>query len=163
MRNDTSFLFAILLVACADDLCARTPQDELQLDALSAFAIGTDVNIESVREVDADSLNAALGARLRNGGDSAGSPAALALLLTGAEMTGHHQKIDAWGDPGEGPSTWFRVSVENEGYENDSSSGDRWVLWMERVADGGLKVRRGPWARQCRRIYWTYYSARPCP
>ncbi len=163
MSYAQKILIAVLLVAVGGGVNAQSLQDELDLPGIAAFSIGTSINIDSVREVSADSLNAELLAKLRMPDGMADSPGAIALLVVGGRMTGHHQLIEASGSPAEGTSDWFRVCVEDSGYENDSYNGQRWVIWLGREEDGRLGVLRALWAQLCERSYWTYYSSRPCP
>ncbi len=140
---------------------------ELALDAMSAFAVGTERSIHSVRELDPDSFNTALALARKRGEPWTASPARIGLEFTGGPLSGSSRNISVkihpseW-EPGR-PLLWARVTIEDEGWLDDSVYGERYVIWLVPSDDGGLEVGRAIRASLCARMHRRFYSADPCP
>jgi hypothetical protein len=141
--------------------------DELELPDISAFALGTDINIRSVREVKADSFNVVLRAAQDCGQEWTESFMLIALTFAGVQFTGSRQRVDVQIEPSEWESgrtlRWARVTIEDIGWLDDAQYGERYVIWLAPDKDGRLVVKRALWARLCSRAYWRFYSSELCP
>jgi len=159
-------VLAALLFSIAGP-AAGEARSELDYVAMDAFAVGTDRNIDSVEELEVDSFNVALAEARGRGEEWTRSPERIALAFAGATLFGPRRKVivkiepNEW-EPGR-PMRWARVTIEDEGYLDDSEFGQRYVIWLVPGADGSLKVRRAVWARLCRRRHWQFYTAGLCP
>ncbi|UCF77825.1 MAG: hypothetical protein JSW03_06850 [Candidatus Eiseniibacteriota bacterium] len=145
----------------------RALVNELELPDISAFAIGTDVNIRSVLKVDADSFNLQLRAAQDREEEWTESFVLVGLKLVGARFPGSRQKVYVQVEPSEWEPgrklKWVRVTVEDEGWLDDSQFGERYVIWLVPDEDNRLAVQRALRARLCWRAYWKFYSAELCP
>lgn len=140
---------------------------ELSLPDIVAFAIGTDVNIKSVRAMETDSFNVILRAAQERGEPWTDSFILTALRFTGSHLYGSRQSVNVQIEPSEWeegrPLRFARVTIEDKGWLDDSVYGERYVVWLTKNEAGRLEVRRALWAELCSRMYWKFYSADLCP
>ncbi|UCF05208.1 MAG: hypothetical protein JSV33_15020 [bacterium] len=155
----------VAVVLCTTVCCAEN--NELELPSISAFSIGTDVNIKSVEEIATDSLNDVLLKAQKRNEEWTKSFVQIALRLSGAALSGTRQSVSVKIDPSEWekgrPLNWARVTIVDEGWLDDSVSGERYVIWLVPDTDGNLTVQRILRAALCHRPYWKFYSSEPCP
>ncbi len=145
---------------------ARATGDELQLSAVSAFAIGTPINIESVQEMETGAFNDSLRVARERSEPWTDNAILIALRFARLGEIGSRQIVSAEVSPSEWEPgrrlNWVRVTLEEDGWLDDSVSGQRYVIWLTLDTEGRLTLRRALWARECRRLYWRYYSAAAC-
>ena len=157
------WLLTLVVLAPAVDVEA----DELDLPALNAFAIGTDVNIASVGEKPTESFNDSLRAARERGEEWTANTITIALRFAEFPNIGGRQSVTVQTSPSEWepgrPVKWVRVTLEEHGWLDDSVSGQRFVIWLTSDPTGELIVRRALWAQECYRKYGRYYTADPCP
>jgi hypothetical protein len=155
----------VAVVLCTTACCAGN--NELELPAISAFSIGTDINIKSVEEIETDPLNAMLLEAQERNEEWTDSFVQIALRLSGAALFGTRQSVSVKIAPSEWEKGrklhWVRITIVDEGWLDDSVSGERYMIWLVPDADGNLTVQRILRAHLCRRPYWKYYSSEPCP
>jgi hypothetical protein len=141
--------------------------DELQLPAKSAFAIGTSLNIESVREMETGAFNDSIRVARERGEPWTTNAILIALRFARLGEVGCRQVVSAEVSPSEWEPgrklNWIRVTLEEGGWLDDSVSGQRYVVWLTPDTNGRLTLRRALWAQECGRPYWRYYSAAACP
>jgi hypothetical protein len=146
---------------------ARAASEELDLPAISAFAIGTQVNIKSVQEMETEAFNDSLRVARERGEPWTGNAILIALRFARLGEVGSRQVVSAEVSPSEWepgrPLNWVRVTLEEGGWLDDSVSGQRYVIWLTPDTEGRLTLRRALWAQLCWRFYWRYYSAAECP
>jgi hypothetical protein len=158
--------FAIVaLLICTGRVVAAG--NELDLPAISAFAIGTELNIKSVEEMETDAFNDSLCVARERGEPWTGNAILIALRFARLWEVGSRQVVSAEASPSEWepgrPLNWVRVTLQEGGWLDDSVAGQRYVLWLTPDTEGMLTLRRALWAQECHRPYWRYYSASPCP
>jgi hypothetical protein len=141
--------------------------DELELPSISAFSVGTDINIRSVKEIAVEPLNTELREARARKEEWTNSAMHIALRLSGAALSGSRQSVSVTIEPSEWEQgrtlRWVRVTIVDEGWLDDSVSGERYMVWLSPDSDGKLEIRRILWAQLCHRPYWKYYSNEPCP
>lgn len=154
---------AVLAAPLAGEAAGGT---ELELGAREAFAVGTDVEVRDVRELDPAPLDTRLREAEERGERWARSFLEIGLRLAGLPPQGRRQEVSVvvpgeW-EPGM-PLRWARVTVFDGDSLDDAVAGERHVLWVGSDASGRLVVRRALWARLCSRPSGRFWSARPCP
>lgn len=160
-------LLSLLLLLLVGTGTATGSQDELTMWDVAAFAIGTDINVESVEELDASALSDSLAALRERHPEIADDPILAAHRLSGVPVLGPRRSViveyspTEW-EPGR-PFRHVRVALEDRGWLDDSVAGRRAVLWFVPDEQGRLTVARALRADLCRRPYWKYYSAKRCP
>ncbi len=154
----------VLLIGTGE---AEPAGDELQLPARSAFAIGTPVKVESVREMKAGAFNDSLRAARGRGEGWTANAIQIALRFARLAEVGSRQVVTSEVSPSEWEPgrrlNWIRVTLEEDGWLDDSVSGQRYVVWLTPDSGGGLALRRALWAHRCDRPHWRSYTAAPCP
>lgn len=151
------------LVPTASGIQAQ--QNELDLPVMSAFAIGTDINIASVREIEPDSFNVILRQAQNKGEEWSKSFIQIGLRFANMPPQGRHQEVTVeipfeW-EPAM-PLKFARITIVDKGWLDDSQSRERYVIWITTDSTGNLLVKRALWARLCRRAYWQQWSSDPC-
>jgi len=141
--------------------------DQLSLDDVGAFAIGTGINVHSVDRLDARALTDSLRAAEALDEAWTDDPLMVALKLLPGRPVGRSRSVDAQYAPGEWepgrPFRWVRVTVVDGGWLDDSVTGIRTVFWLVPCDEGPFRVHRALRAHLCSRPYRRYYSADPCP
>jgi hypothetical protein len=137
-------------------------------DAVSAFSTGTEINIHSVEEVAVDSLNSILIAAQKQNQVWTKSFVHVAVRLCGEDLSGADQFVSVYIEPAEwhgetGAVDFARVTVRDEKWLDDATSGERFMLWLVPDRNGYLNLKRMLWAKLCSRPYWRYYSSGSCP
>lgn len=160
------FTFAIAtLFLCTTAFSCEN--DELVMPSISAFSIGTDINIRSVKEIAIEPANAVLLEAQERNEEWTNSLVQIALRLSGATLSGTRQSVSVKIEPPEWEKgrkfDWARITISDEGWLDDSVSGERYMVWLATDSDGRLKVRRILWAHLCDRPHWKFYSSEPCP
>jgi len=167
MRHALPVLLALQALLFLPPAASARFIDDLALEGIFAFSIGTDINIKSVDSLDATALNDSLRAARDRGASWTEDPLRTALGLFGRDLTGARRTVTAvyspteW-EPGR-PFNWIRVIVEDGGWLDDSVTGQRLALWFVPDEEGRLVVHRALRAQLCSRPCWRYYSADPCP
>lgn len=169
-RKREAITVAAAIAVAALAMCtgrAGAAGDELQLPAVSAFAIGTPLNIESVQEMETGAFNDSLRVARERGEAWTCNAILIALRFARLGEIGSRQVVSAEVSPSEWEPgrrlNWVRVTLEEGGWLDDSVSGQRYVVWLTPDTEGRLTLRRALWAHECRRPYWRYYSAAACP
>ena len=160
----TAIVSVFALVPAASGIQAQ--QNELDLPAISAFAIGTELNIAGVREIEPDSFNVILRQAQDKGEEWSKSFIQIGLRFANIPPQGRYQKVTVeipfeW-EPSM-PLKFARITIVDKGWLDDSQSGERYVIWIATQSTGHLIVQRALWARLCRRAYWRQWSSDPCP
>ena len=100
---------------------------QLQLPAISAFAIGTPVNIKSVQEMETGAFNDSLSVAREQGEPWTGNAILIALRFARLGKVSSRQVISAEVSPSEWEPgrqlNWVRVTLEEGGWLDDSVSG----------------------------------------
>jgi hypothetical protein len=141
--------------------------NELDLAPMDAFAIGTDININSVKELPTEPFNAILLEAQENNETWTTDFIDIAQRLPNLQFSGVEQSISVDISPGgiDWPEMrdelqWARITIVNAGWADDSVAGERTVMWVVPRDDGKLRVHRILWAEHCMRQYRQSYSSK---
>jgi len=121
----------------------------------------TGIEVRSVKSLDTDKLNAAIGQAAGKGETWAKEAVWVALKVIGPELKGHTKIIEVKTPPEQRDAA--TVTVTESGYPDDAVGGERWRLWLEKGTDGVWTIKRALWARLCSRPGQRFYSAEKCP
>ena len=138
-------------------------------DPIVAFSAGgVDAQVESVKEITTDPLNTYLVKSRKQKEEWVNNFIQIALHLPGISLSGTHQSLSVdikpynWGEEGVLLES-ARITIVNGGWLDDSSIGERFLIWITPDENGLLTVRRVLWAGLCSRPHRTFYSGNPCP
>jgi hypothetical protein len=143
----------------------------LTLSPADDFSIGTDVYVESVKEIDIKPFNKLLleAQETRQTWVTNFFEIALRIPGLGLDGDGIRKSITVeilpldWEVRGVALEA-VRISIENSGWMDDSVTGERHVVWLMPDFNGLLQAKRILWAQHCSR-HWDrhFFSAGLCP
>ncbi len=128
--------------------------------AIADFGV-SDIEVQSVKPLDAGKLNARVRRAARKGEKWTRDAVLVALEFVGAGFKGNTKVIDIRTPP-EQPDI-ATITVTESGYLDDAIGGERWRLWLVKDSHGTWTIQRALWAQLCARPGRTFYSAEKCP
>ena len=165
------FLIPSAIISTLALLCLKLPplvqaeSNELSFPATSAFGMGTEVLVKSVKSLDTKAFNEQLMEAHQNQADWSSNFLQVGLKFIGKPENHRREKISVeipgeW-EPGSPLRSHARVTIARGGWLDDSVAGYRYVLWIVQGEKGELKVQRALYANLCYRPFYIY-SAEPC-
>lgn len=142
---------------------------ELALSDIRAFGLDTEINVHSVESLDARDFNALLLSSHQAEAVWANDPLWVGLQFLqylGQPITGRDQTVSV-SIPGEwepGQSFEFaRVIIEDKGWLDDATAGERYTLWITPGESGEFVISRALRSNICSRPFQEFYSIQNCP
>lgn len=142
---------------------------ELALSDIRAFGVETQINVHSVEALNVEEFNALLLSSHQGGAIWANDPLWVSLqFLQYIEhpITGRNQSVtvlipDEW-EPGQA-FEFARVIIEDKGWLDDATAGERYALWITPGNEGEFVISRALRSNICSRPFQQFYSIQNCP
>lgn len=128
--------------------------------AIADFGV-SDIEVQSVKTLDTDKLNAKVRKAAGKGKKWTEDAVLVALDFVGAGLKGNTKIIDVRTPPEQRDSA--TITIAESGYLDDAINGERWRLWLVKGANGSWTIQRALWAQLCSRPGRKFYSAEKCP
>ncbi len=136
------------------------PPGTIPAEELADFGV-SGIEVRSLKSRDTTMINTEVSQAAGKGEKWPKEAVLVTLKLVGEGLKGSTKIIEVRTPP-ESQET-ATITVNESGYLDDASSGERWRLWLAKGADGTWSIKRALWAQLCDRPGSRFYSAEKCP